>query len=258
MKSICQKCRKNNNHNNKFCIYCGTKISLPKPKDDEYIKVFHSVEGISVALLAKVAKCDGNISVVEATYMGKIYDTFSRKSTNSQVVRDIFKQILAKEKGNLQNVSELCQILMGLNISITKKLELIKMLVGLAYVDNNYTKEEENLIVKIVNHLDVPYSEYKKIVDAFVPKQEERKEEKNTFNNTSFSNLTLNDCYAILETNSSTTQAQLKIKYRELVKNYHTDILKSKNLPKDMIDFAEEKLKSINFAYEKIKKHKGF
>jgi len=61
-----------------------------------------------------------------------------------------------------------------------------------------------------------------------------------------------------LGTNASTTKVELKTKYRELVKNYHTDILKGKDLPKDMIEFAEEKLKSINFAYDKIKKYKGF
>ena len=41
------------------------------------------------------------------------------------------------------------------------------------------------------------------------------------------------------------------------MENEEYDSIVSKDLPKDLIDFAEEKLKMINSAYEKVKKYKG-
>lgn len=69
--------------------------------------------------------------------------------------------------------------------------------------------------------------------------------------------LGIDECYSLLNTHPSNSDIELKHAYRKLAKVYHSDILKGKDLPLDIIMFGEEKFKRINFAYEKIKKHRN-
>ena len=257
-KYQCKNCKKENHTTNKFCIYCGTKKRIVKRKTNEYKKILHSLEGVTVALLAKVAKSDGNISKVESTYMSTVYDMFCEGERKPSERREIFKQILSKEKNSVSNVSALCTVFTRLSPSNKRKLELVSMLVTLALKDNDYNTKEENLIVKVVNYLDVDYSDYRKIVEKFMPKEKTKHKEKQNTKEKSFGDFSLEDCYKLLESSNRTSADQLKKNYRGLAKKYHTDIMKGKDLPDDIIAFAEEKLKAINFAYEKIKNHKGF
>lgn len=62
--------------------------------------------------------------------------------------------------------------------------------------------------------------------------------------------------YATLESKETDSFDVIKANYRRLVKQYHYDSIASKNLPQEMVDFAEEKTKEINEAYSAIKELK--
>jgi hypothetical protein len=59
--------------------------------------------------------------------------------------------------------------------------------------------------------------------------------------------------YEILESNQSDSFDIVKANYRRLIKQYHYDSIASKNLPEDMVIFAQEKTQSLNEAYAAIK-----
>ena len=168
-------------------------------------------------------------------------------------IRTIYKEILNNEKSNLDNINELCTNFINLDITKLQKVNLIETLITLAYVDNEYDEKEENLIVKIVYNLQIDFSTYKSIVDKY------KTDESSDSSSGSYTNHNLNidECYQILELKKEDTNSDIKKNYRNLVRQYHTDMLSSKDLPQDMIKFAEEKLKMINSAYEKIKKYRG-
>jgi len=63
--------------------------------------------------------------------------------------------------------------------------------------------------------------------------------------------------YAELECTSSDDFSVIKKNYRRLMKEHHYDSLASKGLPKDMLEFSEEKTKRLNEAYAAIKELKG-
>lgn len=63
----------------------------------------------------------------------------------------------------------------------------------------------------------------------------------------------LDKYYEVLESNKNDSFDVIKNNYRRLIKEYHYDSIASKNLPPDMIKFAEEKTKSLNEAYSIIK-----
>jgi len=54
------------------------------------------------------------------------------------------------------------------------------------------------------------------------------------------------------------TESEIKKAYRRLSIDYHPDSIASKGLPEEFTLFASEKFRSIQEAYEAIKKERGF
>ena len=63
-----------------------------------------------------------------------------------------------------------------------------------------------------------------------------------------------NKYYEVLESTKEDSLDTIKKRYRKLVKEYHYDSIASKDLPQEMVDFAEQKTKDLNEAYSIIKK----
>jgi len=148
------------------------------------------------------------------------------------------------------NIDDYCVKISYSNAPKDLKIEVVKIFMELAYIDGVYDKNEENIIVKIVHHLDIDFSIYQNIKESFEPS-------KNNQSTSSSTNLSLKECYEVLESNESDSIDTIKKNYRRLVKQYHYDSMAAKNLPPDMLKFAEDKTKTLNQAYEKIKKSRG-
>ena len=68
----------------------------------------------------------------------------------------------------------------------------------------------------------------------------------------------LNKDYQILGCKPEDTSEKIKRSYRELVAKYHPDKIISKELPQDFIDFAAQRFKEVQNAYESVRKNRGF
>ncbi|WP_455756711.1 J domain-containing protein [Sulfurimonas sp.] len=67
----------------------------------------------------------------------------------------------------------------------------------------------------------------------------------------------LSKYYEELESKPSDDFSVIKKNYRRLIKEYHYDSIASKNLPEEMVKFAEKKTQDLNEAYAAIKEIKG-
>jgi len=245
----CKSCNANNDCNDKFCTNCGSK--LDSVNSQTYEEVLNSVDGIVVALLAKIAKADGRISQEEADYLSSVFDTLAEKRDDRTEAKKIYKEILKQEKDRTSNIDKFCELLSYTKAPKDLKVEIVKIFLELAYIDGVYDKNEENIIVKIVHHLDLEFSIYQNLKKQFEPKQDSRSK------NSTSTNLSLDECYEVLESSKTDSMDVIKKNYRKLVRQYHYDSMASKDLPQEMLKFAEEKTKTINQAYEKIKKSRG-
>jgi len=63
--------------------------------------------------------------------------------------------------------------------------------------------------------------------------------------------------YEILESKSTDEFDIIKKNYRRLIKQFHYDSIASKNLPDEMVKFAEQKTQDLNEAYAAIKETRG-
>lgn len=88
----------------------------------------------------------------------------------------------------------------------------------------------------------------------FKYQQYSRKSKKKSYN---ASGHTLSDYYVILESTQLDEFDVIKNNYRRLIKQYHYDSIASKNLPEDMLKFAEQKTQILNEAYSAIKEARG-
>jgi stress response protein SCP2 len=64
--------------------------------------------------------------------------------------------------------------------------------------------------------------------------------------------------YKVLDCNKNSSDDEIKKKYKELVKSFHPDLIQSKNLHKDIIEFANNRFKEIKEAYEFLKTKRKF
>jgi DnaJ like chaperone protein len=69
--------------------------------------------------------------------------------------------------------------------------------------------------------------------------------------------LDFKEYYAVLGTDSSASDAEIKSQYKKLVKEYHPDTIASKGLPEEFTKFANDKFREIQEAYEVIKEKRG-
>jgi DnaJ like chaperone protein len=218
----CKKCGKNINCADSVCQYCGeiqNQSSKPSFSSSySYDSISNDLDGITISLMAKVAKDNGYISNEEANYIEKRFDELSTLTNKNSSVKNIYKQIFELEKESSSSASEIASKLNHLNDDA--KRYIFNLLKELAQFDGKF-----DVLNEISNAMNF---------------HEENK-------NLSY--------YEILESNENDDFDTIKKNYRKLAKEYHYDSISSKNLPQDMIDYANEKLKKINEAYEYMKEN---
>jgi DnaJ like chaperone protein len=62
----------------------------------------------------------------------------------------------------------------------------------------------------------------------------------------------------VLNLEETATNEEIKKQYRKLASEYHPDKIAAKGLPEEFITFANDKFRSIQEAYDALRKERGF
>ena len=65
------------------------------------------------------------------------------------------------------------------------------------------------------------------------------------------------DCYSVLGCSRTDSAEVIKRRYRELAKQYHPDAIGGARLPKDILEFATTKFRTVQDAYETIQRQRA-
>ncbi len=202
--------------------------------------------GLLISLMAKVAKADGHVSELEAELLSNTLTQLSSVFQNSAEVREKLKSIYKKELNSFEDTIIIAKKYMKLTSrDYAKRLATVEYLLNLAFIDNEFTNEEQMICEDIANALEIKKFDFENLITKF----------KNFYANRYNQQVnTLENAYKVLCASKSDDIGVIKTKYKKLVRANHPDLLMGKGAEQSIIDKATVKLQEINEAYEIIKK----
>lgn len=207
-----------------------TRKQLTDPSTGET----YTPDGFTAALLvltAAVMKADGKLLKAELEYVKtffKIQFGADKAMKDMLVLREILKKDFSLHQVSIQ--------IQGATDHPTR-LQLMHYLTGIAFADGHFDEAEMRVLKTIAGYLNINMHDFESIKAMF-------------------GSHSVKDYYQILEIEESASDEEVKKAYRRMAAKFHPDRVSSLGEPH--VKAAEEKFKSIQEAYEKIKKTRGF
>ena len=205
-----------------------------------------------VSLLAKVAKSDGRVSELEARLITQVLDDLSQKVSGVSGVREYLKEVYKSQKENVDNAYETARnYKRAFNLNYDTCVARLTFFLNLAYIDGEFNKSEQDVIRNIAYGFGIDKETLDEIIykfDSFYGSRfgadhDEMSQE--------------NDAFEVLGLSKNASLDEVKARYKELVRQYHPDILMGRGESKDVIERSTKKLQEINEAYGRLKEKFG-
>ena len=205
-----------------------------------------------VSLLAKVAKSDGRVSELEARLITQVLDDLSQKVSGVSGVREYLKDVYNSQKENVDNAYETARnYKRAFNLNYDTCVARLTFFLNLAYIDGEFNKSEQDVIRNIAYGFGIDKETLDEIIfkfDSFYGSRfgadhDEISQE--------------NDAFEVLGLSKNASLDEVKVRYKELVRQYHPDILMGRGESKEVIERSTKKLQEINEAYGRLKEKFG-
>ena len=190
-----------------------------------------------ISLAAKVAKADGSVTRDEI----QAFDLFLKNNLRmSAEERQIAARIFNEARDSDIPVEDFARQIRQVMGSRRDQLrDLVTMLMMVAMADGRLHPAEEAIIREVNRHLGLSPHDYDAARALFNP----------TAN--------LDAAYTTLGVAPAATNDEVKKAYRRLAKEYHPDVVANRGMGADFLKFAEDKMQSVNAAYDQVKKERG-
>ena len=205
-----------------------------------------------VSLLAKVAKSDGRVSELEARLITQVLDDLSQKVSGVSGVREYLKEVYNSQKENVDNAYETARnYKRAFNLNYDTCVARLTFFLNLAYIDGEFNKSEQDVIRNIAYGFGIDKETLDEIIykfdsfygSRFGADRDEISQE--------------NDAFEVLGLSKNASLDEVKVRYKELVRQYHPDILMGRGESKEVIERSTKKLQEINEAYGRLKEKFG-
>ncbi|RLA67602.1 MAG: molecular chaperone DjlA [Epsilonproteobacteria bacterium] len=202
-----------------------------------------SALGHFIALVAKVAKSDGRVSELEAQLITMMFDDISKIFIEKEKTKTILKEIFDEEKQSIDDTKQVAHSLNRLlGSSRLKRIQFIGFLIQLAFVDDGLSSDEDKVLRIIATELNITANAYDVMLHKFENMTKRQPQAMNP-----------NEAYEVLDVNKNDDFNTIKKAYRNLVREYHPDIMVSQEKDAAYIEEATAKMQEINQAYQIIK-----
>ncbi|WP_103585857.1 TerB family tellurite resistance protein [Campylobacter concisus] len=205
-----------------------------------------------VSLLAKVAKSDGRVSELEARLITQVLDDLSQKVSGVSGVREYLKEVYNSQKENVNNAYETARnYKRAFNLNYDTCVARLTFFLNLAYIDGEFNKSEQDVIRNIAYGFGID----KETLDEIIFKFDSFYGSRFGANHDEISQE--NDAFEVLGLSKNASLEEVKARYKELVRQYHPDILMGRGESKEVIERSTKKLQEINEAYGRLKEKFG-
>ncbi len=186
-----------------------------------------------IVLGAKMAKADGRVTPDEVAAFKEVFRVPSDEMKN---VGRIFNRA-RKDSGGFEPYARQLGGMFRDNPAVLE--ELLDGLFHIARADGRISDEEVNYLAAVAREFGFSETTWHRIREANMGPDQ-------------------GDPYTILGVAHDAKDEDVKAAYRKLVRENHPDRLVAQGLPPEFIELANEKLATVNQAYEKIKKARSF
>ena len=205
-----------------------------------------------VSLLAKVAKSDGRVSELEARLITQVLDDLSQKVSGVSGVREYLKKVYNSQKENVDNAYETARnYKRAFNLNYDTCVARLTFFLNLAYIDGEFNKSEQDIIRNIAYGFGID----KETLDEIIYKFDSFYGSRFGADHDEISQE--NDAFEVLGLSKNASLDEVKARYKELVRQYHPDILMGRGESKEVIERSTKKLQEINEAYGRLKEKFG-
>ncbi|WP_035167181.1 TerB family tellurite resistance protein [Campylobacter concisus] len=205
-----------------------------------------------VSLLAKVAKSDGRVSELEARLITQVLDDLSQKVSGVSGVREYLKEVYKSQKENIDNAYETARnYKSAFNLNYDICVARLTFFLNLAYIDGEFNKSEQDVIRNIAYGFGIDKETLDEIIfkfDSFYGSRFEANPDEIVQEK---------DAFEVLGLSKNASLEEVKARYKELVRQYHPDILMGRGESKEVIERSTKKLQEINEAYGRLKEKFG-
>ena len=205
-----------------------------------------------VSLLAKVAKSDGRVSELEARLITQVLDDLSQKVSGVSGVREYLKEVYISQKENVDNAYETARnYKSAFNLNYDICVARLTFFLNLAYIDGEFNKSEQDVIRNIAYGFGIDKETLDEIISKFDSFYGSR------FEVNPDEMVQEKDAFEVLGLSKNASFDEVKARYKELVRQYHPDILMGRGESKEVIERSTKKLQEINEAYGRLKEKFG-
>ncbi len=180
-----------------------------------------------IALSAKMAKADGVVDASEIRAFEEILQVPDGERKNVERLYSIAQKDVAGFEAYASQVAGIYKDKPGV------LEDVLDALFHIAKADNEVHPQEIEFIDRVASIFGFSELEFNRIKASHLGADKE-------------------DPYLILGVTPDISDGDLKVAYRHLVRENHPDMLVSRGVPEEFLHLAEEKLKAINTAYERI------
>jgi len=184
-----------------------------------------------LVLMACIMKADGHIDKSELAVVKRfLVSNFGEQGALDAL--QLLKNLLDQDIDETEVALQISQ-----NLNYSSKLELLHLLFNIAYADGEVVASEMATIQRIANIFRIDRLDFESVKAPYLK------------------NIDRDWAYKSLEIETTATNDEIKKAYRNMAKKYHPD--KVNDLGEEVKKSATEKFRSVNEAYENLKKQRG-
>ena len=210
---------------------------------DKKLKSVYSSESLkaTIAMLTKIAKCDGAVSIDEAQFIKKVIDNAisiaRRDGVDDREAKRLRGELVDTYKSVKNNDKSIDYYAHHFTkYSYFQRVSILQELISMAKIEYLSSSKIE-MLYSVGEVFGFEYSK----IESYIGVEEESYTED------------IDRAYSILNSKEGDDRAVIKKRYRRLVKEYHPDTIYSKSTDESFELLAKEKMQELNDAYELIK-----
>ena len=179
-------------------------------------------------------------------------DDLSQKVSGVSGVREYLKEVYNSQKENVDNAYETARnYKRAFNLNYDTCVARLTFFLNLAYIDGEFNKSEQDVIRNIAYGFGID----KETLDEIIYKFDSFYGSRFGVDHDEISQE--NDAFEVLGLSKNASLEEVKARYKELVRQYHPDILMGRGESKEVIERSTKKLQEINEAYGRLKEKFG-